>query len=100
MHLQGNRTPLGFALASPLRSLTSIMYFTEELIEQVPHYTHRWHEKDGSDTCSQLCTQFWEVQFMNTEYVNHLDYFLFTAHENDSSFMLPHLQLAYCPNLI
>jgi len=25
---------------------------------------------------------------MNTEYVNQLDFFLFTAHENDSSFML------------
>jgi len=30
----------------------------EQLIEQVPHYTHSWHEKGGSDTCSQLCTQF------------------------------------------
>jgi len=28
---------------------------------------------------------------MNTEYVNQLDFFLFTAHENDSSFMLPTL---------
>jgi len=73
------------------RSLTSIMYFMEQLIEQVPHYTHSWHEKGGSDTCSQLCTQFLGSVIHEHRICESSWFFFIYCTWNDSSFMLPTL---------